>query len=155
MRRMLRSPPHGVMLLMTRHHTAGGHLFLSVPDAPQNLDIRVFRGNSTGGRAPGGMEVRCRGVVKMDRIKPITPHPLSAPTSALRPPQPCPLAGLTLGPLWIPSDNSLSPPLAPSLPTSAPSSLSHDILSLIPCHLPVSVSPTRRLSSQAGYQASG
>lgn len=53
-RRMLRPPPHGVMLLMTPHHAAGGHFFLSVPDAPQNLDIRVFRGNSTGGRKVPG-----------------------------------------------------------------------------------------------------
>nr|XP_025705605.1 myeloid cell surface antigen CD33-like isoform X2 [Callorhinus ursinus] len=34
------------------HHTAGGQVFVSVPDAPRSLTIRIFRGNSTGSEAP-------------------------------------------------------------------------------------------------------
>ena len=40
------------------HHNAAGFLFLSLPDALQNLDIRVFWENSTGVRSLGSKEVR-------------------------------------------------------------------------------------------------
>jgi hypothetical protein len=67
------------------HHNAAGFLFLSLPDAPQNLDIRVFWENSTGVRSLGSMEVRWGDAVKTEQNQ--APHHSSPLGSYVSPPQ--------------------------------------------------------------------
>ncbi|XP_043755996.1 sialic acid-binding Ig-like lectin 14 isoform X1 [Cervus elaphus] len=75
---------------------------LNVSYAPQNLDIRVFWENSTGVRSLGSMEVRWGDAVKTEQNQAPDHSPLLAPMSPLPCPPLCPLAGLSLGPLWTP-----------------------------------------------------
>lgn len=96
-RRLLPHP-----LLLTPHYNAAGFLFLFLPDAPQNLDIQVFWENSTGVRSLGSMEVRWGDAVKTEQNQAPDHSPLLAPMSPLPCPPLCPLAGLSLGPLWTP-----------------------------------------------------
>ncbi|KAJ8789797.1 hypothetical protein J1605_021755 [Eschrichtius robustus] len=86
-----KSPHSSVLTLALRPQDHGTNLTCRVTFPGAGTLHRTWTFVSSGeiaqvGEHLGGMEVRCRGVVKMDRIKPITPHPLSAPTSALRPP---------------------------------------------------------------------
>uniref|UniRef100_A0A8C6DK42 Ig-like domain-containing protein n=1 Tax=Moschus moschiferus TaxID=68415 RepID=A0A8C6DK42_MOSMO len=95
-RRLLPHP-----LLLTPHHNAAEFFFLSLPDAPHNLGIRVFWENSTGVRSLGSMEVRWWEAVKTEQNQ--APHHSSPLGCYVSPPlSPTLSPGRTLGPLWTP-----------------------------------------------------
>ena len=93
---------HDWVTEQTPGHNAAGFLFLSLPDAAQNLDIRVFWENSTGVRSLGSMEDRWGDAVKTEQNQ--DPHHSSPLGSCVSPPlSPTLSPGRTLsGPLWTP-----------------------------------------------------